>query len=53
MHALLSTLFGAFLALAVYGLSFIPTAILNQSDELEEVLDPLSDISERDKAGEE
>jgi hypothetical protein len=50
MHALLSTLFGAFLALAVYGLSFIPTSILNQGDDFEDVLNPPSDTSERDKS---
>jgi hypothetical protein len=37
---LLYTLFGAFLALAVYGPSFIPTATLDQGDDFEDVIDP-------------
>lgn len=35
MQALLSTIFGAFLALLIWGFTFVPTASLTQSDDLD------------------
>jgi hypothetical protein len=42
MHALLSALFGAFLTLVVYGLSFIPTDTLSQGDDSDEFMEQTS-----------
>jgi len=38
MYALLSTTFGIVLALLIYGLSFIPTATLGHSDDIDQVM---------------
>ena len=35
MQALLSTIFGAFLAVLIWGLTFVPSATLSQGDDFD------------------
>ena len=48
MYALLSALSGLVLCVLVYGLSFVPSATLAQTDEASEAMNALQSATNRD-----